>query len=231
MKKNLVIIQCRFNSQRLHGKALLPLAGIPMLIFLLRRLKAGLSEEKYQIVLATTTRQSDDITAAWGKQEGVEVIRGPENDVLSRYLLCVDNFDSQVVIRVTADNPFTCPVMLDNLVNAMKKTRADYGYCKDIPFGVGVDAFTPRTLEILDKKVQKADEREHINLYILNHPAEFKQCVLKITGRCARPDVRLTVDTREDYERICEIIKISKSKKPWNLPLDYVIKRVDSLHI
>lgn len=35
----LIIIQCRFSSTRLPGKVLYPLNGLPILVFLIRRIK------------------------------------------------------------------------------------------------------------------------------------------------------------------------------------------------
>ncbi|NWH04943.1 cytidylyltransferase domain-containing protein [Desulfobacter latus] len=71
MKKNNIIIQCRFLSSRLPGKAMYPLRGIPILVFLIRRLKHFLSEEYFRLILATSDLSQDDPVAAWAKYEGI----------------------------------------------------------------------------------------------------------------------------------------------------------------
>ena len=78
----LVVIQARYNSTRLPGKALYPLGGRPMLAYLLERLGGG----PWRLCLATTEGPEDDALAAWGHALGVPVVRGEGQDVLARYV-------------------------------------------------------------------------------------------------------------------------------------------------
>ena len=86
----LIVIQCRFNSRRLPGKALMPMAGTSMLGFLIRRLQWGLKETGWNIMLATTLRQDDDAVAEAGSELGLQVFRGEEDDVLARFGRCME---------------------------------------------------------------------------------------------------------------------------------------------
>jgi spore coat polysaccharide biosynthesis protein SpsF (cytidylyltransferase family) len=52
-----VVVAARMPSMRLPGNALLPLQGVPMVLFLLRRLRPLKSAE---VVLATTELAADD---------------------------------------------------------------------------------------------------------------------------------------------------------------------------
>ena len=70
----LIIIQCRFSSTRLPGKVLYPLNGLPILVFLIRRIK--MANIKERIVVATTECPEDDIIVAWAEHENVAVVRG-----------------------------------------------------------------------------------------------------------------------------------------------------------
>ena len=78
----LIVIQCRFSSKRLPGKVLYPIRGLPILVFLIRRLKK--SNITGRIIVATTDRSEDDLVVAWAVQEGVKVVRGETDDLLSR---------------------------------------------------------------------------------------------------------------------------------------------------
>jgi spore coat polysaccharide biosynthesis protein SpsF len=227
MKNNvLIIVQCRFNSKRLHGKALYPLSGLPILSFLLRRLKAGLLEEEYSIVLATSERQQDDIVASWGLEEGIPVFRGDEDDVLKRYVDCLDRYPSNMVVRVTADNPLTCPESIERLVMIMKSENADYAQCNNIPCGAGADAFSSGVLIYMAQEVKELDEREHINLHLLRNKDKFKIYFLNMEGELARPDLRMTVDTREDWQRLQSLFNTA-DEEPWKISLHEIIKRMD----
>src|SRR5258708_28704622 len=77
-----VVVAASTVSSRLPGKALLPLQGQPMIVFLLHRL-AGL--ERARVIVATTTLSADDGLAEVVREAGVPVYRGADADVVSRY--------------------------------------------------------------------------------------------------------------------------------------------------
>jgi spore coat polysaccharide biosynthesis protein SpsF len=222
----LVVVQCRYNSARLQGKALYPISGIPLLVFLLRRLRSGLSEKIYRLVLATTELERDNVIAAWGSKEGVAVFRGSEDDVLGRYAKCIESHPAEAVVRVTADNPLTCPEVIKRLAQEMERGDADYIQIDRLPYGTGADIFSSSLLSSLDRNVKLPDEREHINLHVLRHPENFKVRIIHAEGELARPDLRMTVDTREDWERLAGIFYPSE-KEPWRIPLREAVKRMD----
>lgn len=227
MNKVLVVVQCRFNSSRLPGKALYPIAGVPMLAFLLRRLKAGLPENRFTVMIATTEHQPDDIVATWGVAEKVAVCRGEEDDVLKRYAKCLDYCDVATVVRVTADNPLTCPEIIKWLVQEKEAGDLDYIQCTNLPCGTGTDVFSSTLLKFLHQNLTDPAEREHINLHILRNPEKFKRYFTEIKGELARPDLRMTVDTKEDWFNIASLFNRTE-KVPWEIPLSEAIERVDT---
>ena len=97
-----IILQSRYASTRLFGKALEPLAGHSVLEHCLRRLiKAGVA----RVVLATTREIEDDALEAVARRLGVAVFRGETNDVLGRFAEAARTFDLDPVVRATGDNP------------------------------------------------------------------------------------------------------------------------------
>ena len=227
MKNNvLIVVQCRYKSTRLEGKALYPLTGIPMLVFLFRRLQTGLPENTYRIILATTEFPQDDVIAAWGLEEGVEVFRGDEDDVLKRYVRCLKRYPAATVVRVTADNPLTCPEIIKSCVNYMQKNKVDYVQSQNHPRGAGVDVFTFDLLKTMDRETMDPYEREHLNAFVLNHPERFKIHFLTVQGENARPDLSMTVDTKNDWGNVNAVFK-PEDKEPWRISLREVIVRMD----
>lgn len=224
--KILVVVQARFASKRLLGKALYPIAGIPVLSFLLRRLKDALPSEKYQIVLATSDQPQDDALAVWGAVEDIPVVRGSENDVLQRYILCLDHFPFQTVVRVTADNPLTCPNILMQVVSLCREKQLDYVQSDNHPYGVGVDVFAAELLRRFARELHDPDAREHINLHILQHPEQFRMLLLPLTGVLARPDLRLTIDTRDDWQAVNALFDGRNDHEPWKITLLEAITRM-----
>jgi spore coat polysaccharide biosynthesis protein SpsF len=224
--KPLIIIQCRFSSTRLPGKALYPINGIPILVFLIRRLKCV--SIKGKIIVATTERPEDDPVAAWAEYENVEVVRGETDDVLSRYLKCLEIFPSNIVVRVTGDNPLTDPGIINLVIDEMGTGNWDYiNTINGYPYGAGVDAFKSVIIQDLNKVVHDSAEREHLDLHIHNNKKRFQSCDMAPPDELARDDVRITIDTLEDWQRM-EML-LSNIKEPLKISLKDVIKRFDSL--
>jgi spore coat polysaccharide biosynthesis protein SpsF len=227
MQKSLVVVQCRYNSTRLVGKALYPICGIPMLVFLLKRLKDSLSSDDYNVILATTENQEDDIIAAWGKECDTNVIRGEAKDVFNRFIRCLNRYPSDYVVRVTADNPLTCPEILKESVNEIRRSKSDYLRSENHPVGTGVDVFTSRLLKEMEQENLSQYEREHINAFVLKHPLHFKIQSLRMHGNIGRPDLSVTVDTEQDWKKVNSIIKHYK-KESWRISIAETISRMDS---
>ena len=226
MNKHLIVIQCRFGSSRLPGKALYPFHGSSVLGFLLKRLKRGLSHKKYLCVLATTVKKEDDIVAHWGKKLGVEVVRGSENDVLNRFVKCINKYSPLSVTRVTADNPFTAPeLIIDNLKN-LYKNNLDYSITANAPIGAGVDSFKCETLIMLNNKNLKPNEREHINKYILDNPNQFRMRINEVPLKMRAPELSLTIDSYEEWKNLSSL-NLSMHK-PWKLNLEKLIAKLVS---
>lgn len=221
--KTLLVIQCRYDSTRLPGKALYPLSGIPMLVFLIRRLKkAGLQKT---IVLATTKRTDDDAVARWGHDEKIEVIRGNTDDVLSRYILCIEKYNPKYLVRITADNPLTDTSIVGEVCKEIENDKNDYvsGFVKRI-IGIGVDAFKAEALKKIYQKPYTAKYREHINAYILDHAEQF---ICKEVSVYDHKDIEhkinLTVDSKEDWERVFRIV----GKEGPHININDAIKRIN----
>jgi len=227
--KPLIIIQSRFNSKRLHGKALYPICGLPLISFLIKRLKLNLPAD-YMIVLATTENEEDDILARWAAEENIHSFRGSDNNVLERYKDCLKKFPSNTIVRVTGDNPLTCPKIIEWLVSIKTSHKKDYIFCDNLPYGAGADVFDSDILLQIEKKTNLDDEREHINLHILRNIKNFKTTFPKAEKKIARPDLRITVDTIEDWLIINQLF-LNDNDKQYNIPLEEVIQRMDRLNV
>lgn len=201
-----IIIQARMASTRLPGKVLKQLAGIALLEHIIRR--AGMVEQQVQIVVATTDQLQDDAIVHFCHERDTKVFRGSENHVLNRYVQCARQYSFDYVVRLTADNPFVDYEEIDRLILRHLHTKADYTCShRNLPVGVGAEIFYFSALERSLKKGVLPHHVEHVNEYILEHPDEFLLEELTVPAAKNRPDIRLTVDTPEDFRRaafICE---------------------------
>jgi spore coat polysaccharide biosynthesis protein SpsF len=103
MSRVIAVLQARMESTRLRGKIVAPVARWPLLTLIIERLKGAPLDG---IWLATSTSAADDVTEAWGRSAGLDVFRGSEDDVLSRFAAIVADRDPGWVVRLTADDPF-----------------------------------------------------------------------------------------------------------------------------
>ena len=77
-----VVVQARMSSARLPGKVLAPVAGRPLLGYLLQRL--ALARRPDSTIVATSDQPEDDAVAALALDSGVSVQRGSLTDVAGR---------------------------------------------------------------------------------------------------------------------------------------------------
>lgn len=199
-----VIIQARMGSSRLPGKVLMPIAGKPLLDHVLGRL----SQLVYPavVVLATTDGKKDDVVAEHCRSLGIPIFRGSEEDVLDRYWRCAQTHRFDHVVRLTADNPFTDIEELDRLIGEHLEHGNDYTHSFGImPLGVGAEIFTFEALDRSFRDGLAPNHREHVNEYIQENPTLFRIGALLVAPEKRAPDMRLTVDTENDYRRACAI--------------------------
>lgn len=199
-----VIIQARMGSTRLPGKVLKPIAGKALLDHVLGRL--ALLAYPVAVVVATSSLPQDDAIAQHCLAIGVAVFRGSEADVLDRYYQCARENRFEHVVRLTADNPFTDMEELQRLIEQHLARHNDYTHSfGSMPLGVGAEIFSFAALERSAREGHAANHREHVNEYIQEHPETFRIGVLEVPAAKRRPDLRLTVDTEDDYRQACAI--------------------------
>lgn len=195
-----IVVAARTGSSRLPGKALLPLNGVPMILFLLERLSPL---EDATIVLATTTLERDDQLAAVVKEAGVPVFRGNAEDLVDRYAAAADHFGFDTVGRVTGDCPFVDAAMLKFCIEqAASLAPFDLATTKGtFPVGLDAEFYPSRVMSDLNRKAElTARHREHLTLYMYDHRECFALRQLTPPSKWRRLARSFTVDTQADYE-------------------------------
>lgn len=192
------------GSARLPGKVLKPIAGLPLLAHVTGRL-AGLRHEA-TIVVATGTAVANEAISAWCAASGIACFRGSESDVLARYHDCAVQYGFTQVVRLTGDNPFTDVEELDRLIELHLAQENDFTYSFSVlPVGVGAEVFSSSALERTYRQGLAPHHREHVDEYLLENCGQFRTGALEVPAAKQRCDIRLTVDTEEDYRRACYI--------------------------
>lgn len=197
------IIEARMTSTRLPGKVVLPILGRPTLELLIERLQRA--QCLGGIVVATTTNATDDVLEALAVRLGVECFRGSEEDVLGRVLGAAGATGAELIVEITGDCPLVDPAIIDHLVGIYRTNRYDYvsnTLKRTYPRGLDVQVFSSATLAEVARLTDDPVDHEHVSLYIYEHPERFRLFNLESGLPEKYWDLRLTVDTPEDFALI-----------------------------
>lgn len=187
------------RSARLPGKVMLPLplnSGVP----LLRRITGALarSETADRIFIATSRSRHDDaIAEAFREDDAVSIHRGSEEDVLSRFVAIAEAHGPRAVVRLTGDNPFLDPGIVDRVVERHQREGNDYTGSRGMPLGMDVEVMSADALLGLRGRELTTREREHVTLRFKESDA-YRCGVVEIEER-ELAGLRLTVDYPSDF--------------------------------
>lgn len=208
MSKVVAIIEARMTSSRLPGKMLLPLCGKSVLEHLIERVQR--INQLDAIVIATTWKSSDDPIQQLVDKLGVNCYRGSEDDVLGRVLGAAKTFNADFIVEITGDCPLLDPEIAEQCIDDFFRLKVDYGVvpASDFPSGTAVQIFPTAVLSQVDKEFpENPDAREHVSLPIYSQPERYKLYRMQAEKKLNRPDLRLDLDTSEDYELIKRIFE------------------------
>jgi len=194
------IVSARMASARFPGKAMVPLAGRPLIQVLLERI--AMVPDLDSVALATSTRPENRVLVDVARTLGIPAFQGEEDDVLKRYMDCARNMDADHIVRVTGDNPLTDLETIDHLVELHLEAGADYTYVPGDALLMGIlpEVISRSALERSWARGEAKHRSELITLYIKEHPDEFKIRTGRLPEGLYRPEYRLTVDEAEDVQ-------------------------------
>ncbi|MBA7614855.1 8-amino-3,8-dideoxy-manno-octulosonate cytidylyltransferase [subsurface metagenome] len=231
--KLIAIIQARVGSTRLPGKVLKDLAGQPMLARVVNRTQRAKTISA--IVVATTTKPTDDVIIRLCEKQGWSYFRGSEEDVLDRYYRAALAFKADAIARITSDCPLIEPEIIDKVGNDFLSSYPDVDYVSNnlVPtFPLGLDVEVMR-FDALRKAWQEDNNlawREHVTPYIQHHSEKFK--IRNVLNDKDYSYMRWTVDTIEDLTFVRKIYDhFQNDKFTWKEALQLLEEHAEWLEI
>ncbi len=209
------IIEARMRSSRLPGKVLKPILGRPMLALMIERLQR--CNRLDAISIATTTDESCDVIETLANELLIGCYRGSEDDVLDRVLQTAKHAKADLIVELTGDCPLLDPAIVDCVIEAFLVSKVDYcsnGLIEPYPRGMDVQVFPVSVLERVAGLTDQPEDREHVSLYIYEHPDLFRLLNVESKIPAGSGDIRLTVDTEEDFELVRHIYEELYFVKP-----------------
>ena len=198
------IIQARLGSTRFPGKILADICGKPLIWHVVERLRW--SKSVVEIVLATTINKGDDDLFKWAQDNQIKVFRGSEDDVLARYYHAACEFSASEILRVTADDPFKDPDIIDNVYDLFQRNQLDFAYNNKpptFPEGLDTEIFSFSAIRKAFNESADPYEREHVTQYFYRHPELFRQNNYSFSQDLSH--LRWTIDNPEDFQMVTEI--------------------------
>jgi spore coat polysaccharide biosynthesis protein SpsF len=176
--------------------------GQPMLVRVVERIKRA--KLLRNVIVATSTKPSDEPIVRICQERSWHCTRGSEDDVLDRYFQAATIFKSDVVIRITSDNPLIDPDLADQVIKRYLDAYPNVDYVSNdfphrtFPLGLDVEAISFSALKTAWEEDKNPLWREHVTTYVLRHPERFR--LLSVASEIDRSEMRWTVDTPEDLK-------------------------------
>lgn len=198
------IVQARTGSTRFPNKVFSNLSGYPLIWHVFNRLK--LSKYITKFILATTTNPNDDSLEKWAIDNGISVFRGSENNVLSRFYYAGIEAKADIVVRITADDPFKDYTIIDCVIEMLLNGKFDFAYNNNppsFPEGLDTEVFTMEALKTAFQNSDSDFEKEHVTQYFYRNKEQFSQQNFENDSNISY--LRWTIDTELDFQMVSEV--------------------------
>jgi len=214
---NTAIIFSRMDSHRLPGKALLKIGKYSLLEQWIRNTK----HEKYETIVATSDRLIDNQIAEIASSNHVKCFRGDAQNINQRIIGCIKQHNIDNFARVNGDSPF---VFSDLLIKGFEMIKGNDFVTNLIPrafpYGVSVEVFNSNSFVNAYKENNKSFHDENITQFFYQHLEQYAYETIQYTEN-NHHDIRLTIDTKEDLNKLRAIYE--EKKDIFELPLDKVV--------
>lgn len=215
----LLITQARIGSSRFPQKILQKWQDKELLTLHLQRAAKARGIDHFSV--ATTFETGVEKIQELARENHFDCAQGDLHDVLDRFYQCALPYRPDTIIRLTSDCPLIDPLIIEEALELFQGQDLDY-LCNTLPptfpDGQDVEVFSFSALERAHKEAEKKYQREHVTPYIwensnLKESSLFKASAL--SNAQDKSDLRMTVDTPEDFEVISKLLDIRGPYATW----------------
>ena len=211
----LAIIQSRFSSSRLPGKAVKKLGQLSILEHTVKRLRQ--STKITNILVATSATSSDDVIEQEALKIGAKVFRGSLNNVMLRLHGAASSINASYFVRISGDSPFLDGQIVDHAIELNNVSNPDLVTNispRTFPKGQSVEIIKTKTIFKLCQLNLLPEEKEHVTPYFYNHYSDFR--VVSFTSGQNYSGANHCVDTPNDFDIAQKVLSESpKNNLSW----------------
>ncbi len=204
-----IFVVVRTGSKRLPRKALLKIKDKPTIKILTDRLK---SNKKHEIIVCTTKKKSDNKLAQYLTRNNITVFRGSEKDILKRLDDAATKYRTNQFVVVEGDDIFCDPDLVYETCKKLHATKNEFLYWENLPFGASPVGIKAEKLKFfIQQKMTKNTETGWIKFIIDSGFFKVRKLLPK-TSKLQRPDIRLSIDYREDFDLAKKLLELLPKK-------------------
>ncbi len=220
----------RLKSQRLKLKVLKPFGENELIVSLYHRLKTNCKLIQH-IELATSYHADDAPLVKLFDDKKLPLYTGHPESVIDRLIEVAYKNKSAAIFRVTGDNPFTDPKLMDKMVEIFQQHDVDYVRVNNVPFGVSAELFKTSYLWKLYLEMEDPFVSEYLSWFVLKDDSCKKACIDFASDKPFVKYVNLSIDYPEDYEHASSVLnKINKDDYN-KIQLKDIIDNVTDKHV
>lgn len=158
-----IVVLMRMSSSRLPNKPFTNINGTLLVDIVLENVSNYASKEK--VIFAISDQVTDDPLAKYLEYKGANVCRGPEDDVLSRFILATETVNADWYIRYNGDNIFHNPdnfSIFNKLKNIEKLKVISNTRPRSLPKGITFEAVRSDLIKNIEQAECSEFEKEHV---------------------------------------------------------------------
>lgn len=208
-----ILIQARSTSTRFPGKIFEKIGNKSILDHVLDAcynsasyINKYTSRNRIVCGVAIVTPNNDELIKSYSKHL---IIEGPEDDVLSRYVLAMNKLKSDYVVRITSDCPFIPPYIISKMISISVQDSVDYlsnanPRHRTSPDGHDIQVFSSKALGWINDNAKESSDREHVAPYLERHiNPDLKTA--NVIGFADYSKLKFSIDTKQDLEYVTEM--------------------------
>jgi spore coat polysaccharide biosynthesis protein SpsF len=212
------VLEAQMNPQKLPHKAILSLAGKPLLLTVIERIKSCKLIET--LVVSTSTEEIDSPVYQLCKKERIAAFRGEKKKQLDIDYKIALKYDADVLLKVSMNEPLIDPSVITKVLKYFIENQEKYDYVSNLnpatyPKGNEVEVVSFEGLRNSWKLADNPCERENSTFYIRNNPQKFSiGNVICEGGYDYSKTFRWLLDYEEDYIFVKKIFDELYFKNP-----------------
>ena len=209
----IAIIQARMGSSRFPGKSLSEIDGRPILSIMMEQLSYCRMLE--EVIIAIPESGQDDPLFAFANNQGWQVFRGSEDDVLDRFYKAAVARRANPrtgIVRLTGDDILPDPHLVDAVCHLYAAFAGSVDYISTdranrLPYGAAVELISFEALAAAHGEAVEQHDREHVVPFVKWNPDRFR--ILELTtSEDLSSELSLSIDTPEDLERAGRLVRV-----------------------